>query len=781
MKGFGAFREDTEVDFTDVELAALVGATGSGKSTIIDGLTFALFGSVARYDDARAVAPVINQLDPEARVALDFEVGGESYTAVRVVRRTTGTKEARLERGETVLAGSAREMASAVEGLLGLDFDRFTKTVVLPQGRFAQFLHDRAADRQELLRHLLDLGMYTRMGNEARSRASMAGAKLEELEGRLETRVPSDDEVAELKVRADAIQAAQTELEGLLGDLEGIVEELDAVRADVQRLEPLLRAVSAVSVPDAVRDLSDRLEAANEAVERTEEAFGRKRAAEQESRRRAGKGPDLGRCRQLLGDRERLNRLEDEFSRLESEAHQVAIDAKDAREVHEAASASVNSAFEAFDRVRSVKRAESLVAQLRMGEPCPVCRQTVTELPDHDIDAELAQLETAHSKARAALTVADDELRTADRAMERASTKREENKRQRDDLTRQLSGQPDAETLATEIAAAEALEKARLEAEEASAKAEKELTDVRKTLKALQGEEIAARQEYGRVRDGLASLKPLEAAGSLLDDWSALAAWAGRQVLSLGAETDKAKERVNAAEGRMHDVVKQAGDLCAPYSEAVDDPGMLRQAMAVAVDRADGDHRRAVEARKERAELEKRIEELHEEQTVLTQLGWLLRSDGFERWLLEEAVVGLVERANQHLLVLSGGQYSFVADETSFNICDHHNADEIRSAKTLSGGETFLASLSLALALRDSQTEIAAEGGARLDSLFLDEGFGTLDPDALDVVTGAIEELSSHGRMVCVVTHIREVADRMPVRFEVSKSPVSSSVERVEV
>ena len=200
----------------------------------------------------------------------------------------------------------------------------------------------------------------------------------------------------------------------------------------------------------------------------------------------------------------------------------------------------------------------------------------------------------------------------------------------------------------------------------------------------------------------------------------------------------------------------------------------------MAVDRAQGDHRRAVEARQERAELEARIEELHDEQTVFAQLGRLLQSDGFERWLLEEAVAGLVERANQHLLVLSGGQYSFVAEETSFNICDHRNADEVRGAKTLSGGETFLASLSLALALRDSQAEIAADGGARLDSLFLDEGFGTLDPDALDVVTGAIEELSSHGRMVCVVTHIREVAERMPVCFEVSKGTTTSSVARKE-
>ena len=167
MEGFGAFRRETEVDFGGVELAALVGQTGSGKSTIIDGMTFALFGSVARYDDARAVAPVINQLEPEARVSLDFEVGGERYTAARVVRRTANgatTREARLEHGETVLAGQAREMGPEVEKLLGLDFDRFTKTVVLPQGRFAQFLHDKASDRQELLRHLLELGIYSPHG-----------------------------------------------------------------------------------------------------------------------------------------------------------------------------------------------------------------------------------------------------------------------------------------------------------------------------------------------------------------------------------------------------------------------------------------------------------------------------------------------------------------------------------------------------------------------------------------------------------------------------------------
>lgn len=166
---------------------------------------------------------------------------------------------------------------------------------------------------------------------------------------------------------------------------------------------------------------------------------------------------------------------------------------------------------------------------------------------------------------------------------------------------------------------------------------------------------------------------------------------------------------------------------------------------------------------------------------MAAELGRLLRTNGFEQWLLEDAVGNLVERANERLLELSSGQYSFVADGTSFDIRDHHNADEVRSAKTLSGGETFLASLALALALSDSQAEMATEGSPGLDSLFLDEGFGTLDPDALDVVAGAIEELGASGRMVCIVTHIRELAERMPVRFEVSKGPATSSVERVEV
>ena len=117
---------------------------------------------------------------------------------------------------------------------------------------------------------------------------------------------------------------------------------------------------------------------------------------------------------------------------------------------------------------------------------------------------------------------------------------------------------------------------------------------------------------------------------------------------------------------------------------------------------------------------------------------------------------------------LSGGQYSLaVDDDGEFVVVDHANADERRPVRTLSGGETFQASLALALALPTSSRNLAAEGAARLDAIFLDEGFGTLDPDTLETVAATIENLGAgrpHGRH----RHPRQrLAERVPVRFEV--------------
>src|SRR5207245_1890572 len=195
LAGFGAFRSPTTLTFDDADFFALVGPTGSGKSTILDAVCFALYGSVPRYGSENLIRYVVTLGASEARVRLDFELAGEHYIATRVARRTpkgvVATKEARLERvtgADTteVVAGFEREMSAAVVQLLGLRFDDFTRCVALPQGDFARFLRAKGDERRELLLRLLNLGVYTDLGVTARRLEAEARSQIALIDGQLE-------------------------------------------------------------------------------------------------------------------------------------------------------------------------------------------------------------------------------------------------------------------------------------------------------------------------------------------------------------------------------------------------------------------------------------------------------------------------------------------------------------------------------------------------------------------------------------------------------------------
>ena len=261
MQGFGAYRDRTEVDFDGVELFALTGPTGAGKSTVVDAICMALYGSVPRYDDQRLIAPAISQGLNEAMVHLDFTVEGKSYTAVRVVRRTpTGgatTKEARLEHDGAVLAGSGPELTERVVELLGLSFEHFTRCVVLPQGQFAKFLHDKPKDRQELLKNLLDITVYERVASAARDRAKEAKARANAASERLaELASATPERRDELVARAallDALYVTAREEEEALREIAtetaGLRNIAAGLRANVEQLQT-------VAIPPDVAELA---------------------------------------------------------------------------------------------------------------------------------------------------------------------------------------------------------------------------------------------------------------------------------------------------------------------------------------------------------------------------------------------------------------------------------------------------------------------------------------------------------------------------------------------
>ena len=202
-----------------------------------------------------------------------------------------------------------------------------------------------------------------------------------------------------------------------------------------------------------------------------------------------------------------------------------------------------------------------------------------------------------------------------------------------------------------------------------------------------------------------------------------------------------------------------------------------------AIDEANAEARTAVKQLEQdlatSREKRKTLEEVEVQQRTAQALSHLLRADQFEKWLLGRALRSLSVSATRILNELTSGAYSLsVSDNNDFAVADHLNADEVRSAATLSGGETFLASLSLALALADQVSQLAAKGTSKLEALFLDEGFGTLDAETLDVVATTLEELGAQGRMIGVITHVRELADRLPVRFDLKKEGNISSITR---
>ena len=201
-------------------------------------------------------------------------------------------------------------------------------------------------------------------------------------------------------------------------------------------------------------------------------------------------------------------------------------------------------------------------------------------------------------------------------------------------------------------------------------------------------------------------------------------------------------------------------------------------AVAGALERARAATARIAERRAQAANLTAMRDAAQDEQQVARLLGDLLRSDRFPRWLVTAAVDVLVADASANLAGLSGGQFDLTYDDGEFYVIDHTDADSRRSVRTLSGGETFQASLALALALSSQMSALAAAGAARLDSIFLDEGFGTLDPETLEVVATTLETLAQGKRMVGVITHVTALAERVPVRFMVSRDARTSSVTR---
>src|SRR5215475_6032480 len=285
LDGFGTYRNETEIDFTEVDFFALVGPTGSGKSTVIDALCFALYGTVPRWGKENVIAQALAPAANACRVCLVFEAAGQRYAAVRALTRDkkglVHTKEARLERQVPAIAPLADLLAASIEPIaegpeqvkaqvqriLGLTYEHFTQSVLLPQGRFSEFLHAKAADRQGLLVELLAFGVYEMVGQQARRRAEVSRERLRLAENARQGLADVSEEaeiLAATRVQALAalVRAAEEQL-AVIEDV-GARAELAAKQAQAAVGEAALLA--GVRTPADVAGLASRLSAADKLV-----------------------------------------------------------------------------------------------------------------------------------------------------------------------------------------------------------------------------------------------------------------------------------------------------------------------------------------------------------------------------------------------------------------------------------------------------------------------------------------------------------------------------------
>jgi exonuclease SbcC len=793
-RGFAAFRDEVELDFTDTDFFALVGPTGAGKSSVIDAICFALYGSVPRYEHASLKEPVITTNASEARVELDFSRGDEHYRIVRIVRRK-GKGKVQLDRVASdgtlieTLTDSLSKVRPLVPKIVGLKFEEFTKCVVLPQGAFSTLLHANDAERNDLLTSLLDLGVYDEIARLASERERQLGADITADERVLNDLGAVDDATLDAAAtRLAALRQLLNDVRAAGVDATALAERVAAARAELTAVQRGIRALEGVRVAPEVSALAVERQALVERLGTAEQEHAAARAAVDAATKVLEQSRPIAELELIVQSHHKLVAL-DTVRQERTAEHAAAVEAvARATAAADDAHTTLETARAKADDVRSAHAAHALADRLVIGEPCPVCEQVVQSLDAVAGRATPAALARA-DKDLAGATRADEAARKAvskaEQVVTAATTQLAELERRHLELVVAVSTIPDSDAAETALAGAEAATEAVNDARKRASAALDEETTARRAVGELDGRVSAIDRAFHEQRDDIAAAGVVGTpvpSGVLAADWTQLQEWAVTEARAWHERSANVEATCKSIEGEARAVVDRfvapLGELGVQVAQGASLDDVRDKVLEAGTD-ARHRHDRLVEARDTAARLTGDLTARRERLEVARTLRGHLRTTNFKTWLLARAVDSLAVRATERLLDLSGGRYELVlGDNDDFEVVDRNNAGERRPVRSLSGGETFEASLALALALAEQVAVLSAAGASSLESIFLDEGFGTLDPEALELVAGAVETLGGEGRMVGIVTHVGALAERVPVRFRVANDGRTATITR---
>ena len=609
-------------------------------------------------------------------------------------------------------------MTRAVEQLLGFQARQFRQLMVLPQGEFRRFLVADSKERKTILETLFKTGQYSALEDALDARAKVLKKQHEECRQKYQLLLESagTHSPAALKQRLQEEQQQAKDLEAQAAQAQKAASAALETLQQGQQLaytfqrwqEGQKRKEALAAQADTIRDLQQRIRWLDEAL-KLHPIYDRTRKAKAQ----------LDTAQALFQKaREDLQAAQERLRQQLASATETNTHALQEQMVR---------VREQLARMTAVSGETVRLAQtLVPGEPCPVCGS-----PDHPQPA------TQTRKAQ-------EELARKTRAMEEEIARL--NRKQK------------------------ALEKAQKEADQAAGSCKTAEENLAAAQKAFE----ADREAYKTALDQ----SPFPDQHTFVAAHKALASKPLWQ-----EQVDRYRQQADSLQGELKILADQLKDKTppdlAPLQEAVRQTGSTAHTLATRTGALQETLRREEAALKQLEKLEKELDRLQEAYGPIGLLASTAKGDNsrkltFSSFVLQAVLDDVLQTANLRLGKISQGRYSLYRSQDivdarkeqglGLEIMDAFTG-QARAVTTLSGGEIFFTSLSLALGLSDVLESYA--GGLHLDTILVDEGFGSLDPETLDSAISALLELQKGGRLVGIISHVAELKERISAQLEI--------------
>ena len=821
MEAFGPYAGNTCISFENCQRAGLFlicGDTGAGKTTIFDGIAFALYDAAST--EVRKPENLHSDYVEEkamSKVRLLFSHKGEQYQVTRTFNLNR-KHEALLECPDKSVLTGRRAVNQKLQDILGLDYRQFKQVSMIAQGEFMNLLLAKSDMRSEIFRKVFDTEFYKIIADRLKS---MSMQQREEERLREERRRQVLESWDALHPECTLGDRALKTLEriqkdnGELKNLDALRRELEGTKVQAGQIRELEKKLSEgkkanLYIKPLAEDCAAKKKLETDEEVRIKELKSQTRELEQEKKALLIQAAAAEKEEKLSAE---IAALEEQlllYGKWQQEAEVLLKLESRKEELLESAEKQITAqkeqaiAYETYREEFFRSQAGLLARDLEEGKPCPVCGSRVHPAKSACEKQELSEAALKEMEAQKEKTSAElQRTLTALAENEKEWQTRMEHLRREEVLAGKKSGaamQKKASSLIKET-------NARLERKKAKSRPGLPSQEaVRKRLEENAQRRAAAERETQicEKRGARLAKERKEAEGKLLLEVKqqkfpsrakAMEACLDREELDrMEKETQAYENHVRDLQIRIRSLAPSLrGKKLCPEEEVREQIQRAEQQLKIVRNKL----REEYSALERTKEVRRQLQVLFEEssRTEKTRLALQGLSDtacgslkgkpkiSLERYVQSAYFRMITQEANRRLEHMSSGRYELLVREEKENlqsrsgldldVYDYHTG-KVRSIRSLSGGESFQAALSLALGVSGVIGQFA--GGIRVETVFVDEGFGSLDEQSLETAVETLSALSREDCLVGIISHVPELKERIECRIEVEKNRGGSSV-----